>query len=94
VKARYPDGRRGVWQEIRSLAAERELTILLTTHYLEEADEFADRLAIMDDGRVVASGTPDELKRSLNGDSFRVQLAADVAGRGRPTGSFRGGRHR
>jgi ABC-2 type transport system ATP-binding protein len=44
------------------------------------ADEFADRLAIMDDGRVVASGTPDELKRSLNGESIRVQLAADVPG--------------
>jgi ABC-2 type transport system ATP-binding protein len=74
-----PEARRDVWQQIRTLASERSLTILLTTHYLEEADEFADRLAIMDDGRIVAQGTPDDLKRELAGDSIRVQLAADVA---------------
>jgi ABC-2 type transport system ATP-binding protein len=73
-----PEGRRDVWHEIRGLAQERELTIFLTTHYLEEADEFADRLAIMDGGRIVVSGSPDELKRSLHGDSIRVQLEGDV----------------
>jgi ABC-2 type transport system ATP-binding protein len=72
-----PEARRDVWRQIRTLAAERELTILLTTHYLEEADEFADRIAIMDRGTVVAQGTADELKRSLEGDSIRVQLAGN-----------------
>jgi ABC-2 type transport system ATP-binding protein len=74
-----PEARRDVWQQIRTLATERSLTILLTTHYLEEADEFADRLAIIDHGKLVAEGTPDELKRELAGDSIRVHLAADVA---------------
>jgi ABC-2 type transport system ATP-binding protein len=73
-----PEARRDVWREIRAIAAERGQTILLTTHYLEEADEFADRLAIMDRGKIVAAGTPDELKRALEGDSIRVQLARDV----------------
>ena len=75
-----PEARRDVWREIRAIAAERAQTILLTTHYLEEADEFADRLAIMDRGKIVAAGTPDELKRALEGDSIRVQLARDVDG--------------
>jgi ABC-2 type transport system ATP-binding protein len=75
-----PEARRDVWREIRAIATERAQTILLTTHYLEEADEFADRLAIMDQGRIVAAGTPDELKRALQGDSIRVQLARDVDG--------------
>jgi ABC-2 type transport system ATP-binding protein len=75
-----PEARRDVWREIRAIAAERAQTILLTTHYLEEADEFADRLAIMDRGTIVAAGTPDELKRALEGDSIRVQLARDVDG--------------
>ncbi len=72
-----PEARRDVWRQIRTLAAERALTILLTTHYLEEADEFADRIAIMDRGTVVARGTADELKRSLEGDSIRVHLGGD-----------------
>jgi ABC-2 type transport system ATP-binding protein len=74
-----PEARRDVWQHIRTLAAERALTIFLTTHYLEEADEFADRLAIIDRGRLVAQGSPDALKRELAGDSIRVHLGADVA---------------
>jgi ABC-2 type transport system ATP-binding protein len=73
-----PEARQDVWRQIGALAREGGLSILLTTHYLEEADEFADRVAIMDRGRIVAEGTPDELKRSLEGDSIRIQLAADV----------------
>ncbi len=73
-----PEARRDVWRQIGALAREGGLSILLTTHYLEEADDFADRVAIMDRGRIVAEGTPDELKRSLEGDSIRIQLAADV----------------
>jgi ABC-2 type transport system ATP-binding protein len=49
--------------------------VLLTTHYLEEADRLASRLAIVDRGRVVASGTPDELKSELRGDALVVELA-------------------
>ena len=51
------------------------MTILLTTHYLEEADRLASRLAIVDRGRVVARGTPDELKSELHGDTIQVELA-------------------
>jgi ABC-2 type transport system ATP-binding protein len=51
------------------------MTIMLTTHYLEEADELASRLAILDGGRVVAEGTPDELKAELRGDSIQLEIA-------------------
>jgi ABC-2 type transport system ATP-binding protein len=52
--------------------------VLLTTHYLEEADRLADRLAIVDRGRVVTSGTPDELKGELRGDVVHVELPGDA----------------
>ncbi len=68
-----PEARADMWQEIAHLAAEG-LTILLTTHYLEEADRLARRLAIVDRGRVVAEGTPDELKGELRGDAVHVEL--------------------
>jgi ABC-2 type transport system ATP-binding protein len=51
------------------------MTILLTTHYLDEADRLASQLAIVDRGRVVATGTPDELKSELRGDALHVELA-------------------
>ena len=51
------------------------MTILLTTHYLEEADRLASRLAIVDRGRIVARGTPDALKSELRGDTIQVELA-------------------
>jgi ABC-2 type transport system ATP-binding protein len=51
------------------------MTILLTTHYLEEADRLASQLAIVDRGRVVAAGSPDELKSELHGDTVQVELA-------------------
>jgi ABC-2 type transport system ATP-binding protein len=69
-----PDVRAAMWEEIRSLARDNGLTILLTTHYLEEADRLAGRLAILDRGRVVAAGTPDGLKSELRGDSIAVEL--------------------
>jgi len=77
-----PEVRVGMWQEISDLAASEGTTILLTTHYLEEADSLADRLAIVDRGRIVAEGTPDELKRDLEGDAIQVELgpAATDAG--------------
>jgi ABC-2 type transport system ATP-binding protein len=76
-----PEVRAGMWSEIARLAAERGKTVLLTTHYLEEADQLADRVAIVDRGKVVAEGTPDELKRELRGDAIHVELAAEYNGR-------------
>jgi ABC-2 type transport system ATP-binding protein len=69
-----PEVRAEMWEEISRLASERGLTILLTTHYLEEADRLARRLAIIDRGRVVAEGTPDRLKSELRGDAVHVEL--------------------
>ena len=69
-----PEVRAEMWTEIRRLNEEEGLTILLTTHYLEEADRLASQLAIVDRGRVVASGSPDELKRTLEGDAIQVEL--------------------
>jgi ABC-2 type transport system ATP-binding protein len=54
------------------------LTILLTTHYLEEADHLADRVAIVDNGRIVASGTAEQLKSELCGDAVVVELGGDA----------------
>ena len=63
-----------MWEELAVLAREELLTILLTTHYLEEADVLTDRLAIVSRGRIVVEGTPDELKRNLRGESVSVEL--------------------
>jgi ABC-2 type transport system ATP-binding protein len=70
-----PEARAELWREIERLAHERRMTILLTTHYLEEADRLASQLAIVDRGRVVAAGSPDELKSELHGDTVQVELA-------------------
>ena len=59
-----PESRTAMWQEITRLAADDQVTVLLTTHYLDEADRLADRLAIVDHGRVVAEGEPDNSRRS------------------------------
>jgi ABC-2 type transport system ATP-binding protein len=69
-----PEVRAAMWKEIARLNREEGLTILLTTHYLEEADQLASRLAIVDRGRVVAEGAPDELKAKLEGDAVHVEL--------------------
>jgi ABC-2 type transport system ATP-binding protein len=63
-----------MWVEVQRLAAAEGLTILLTTHYLEEADQLAHRLAIVSRGRVVVEGEPEELKRGLRGESVVVEL--------------------
>jgi ABC-2 type transport system ATP-binding protein len=70
-----PEARSVMWEELGRIAEREALTILLTTHYLEEADRLANRLAIVSRGVVVAGGTPDSLKRTLEGDSVTVELS-------------------
>jgi ABC-2 type transport system ATP-binding protein len=69
-----PEARSELWREIEGLAGDEEMTILLTTHYLEEADRLAARLAIVEHGRIVAEGTPDGLKSELRGDAIQIEL--------------------
>jgi len=68
-----PRSRRMMWETIRELVG-RGVTILLTTQYLEEADQLANRIALLDKGRVVAEGTPAELKRLVPGGSVRLEF--------------------
>ena len=68
-----PRSRRTMWQIIRDLVASG-VTIFLTTQYLEEADQLADQIALLDHGRLVAEGTPDQLKRRIPGGHISVQL--------------------
>ncbi len=77
-----PEARAEMWDELERLASREQLTVLLTTHYLEEADRLAERVAIVSRGRVVVEGPPEALKRELRGDAVTVELAdgpADVA---------------
>jgi ABC-2 type transport system ATP-binding protein len=69
-----PEARVAMWAEVSRLAEAEALTILLTTHYLEEADQLADRLSIVSQGRVVVEGTPVDLKAGLRGDAVQVEL--------------------
>ena len=69
-----PEARAQLWREIERLVAAEEMTILLTTHYLEEADRLAAELAIVDHGRIVAAGTPEQLKSELRGDTVQVEF--------------------
>lgn len=69
-----PEARSEMWQEIERLAREEEMTILLTTHYLEEADRLAASLAIVDRGQIVAEGTPEQLKGELHGDAIQLEM--------------------
>jgi ABC-2 type transport system ATP-binding protein len=69
-----PRSRHMMWQIIRDLAASG-VTIFLTTQYLDEADELADQIAVLDRGKLVAEGPPDELKRRIPGGHIRLQFA-------------------
>lgn len=76
-----PEARADLWDEVERLSGIEGMTVLLTTHYLEEADRLADLLAIVDHGKVVAEGTPESLKAELRGDSVQVELVEpDVDG--------------
>ncbi len=72
-----PQSRARMWDEVRKLR-DSGTTVFLTTHYLEEADALCDRIAIIDHGRIVANGTPDELKRQVAGDV--IVVGTDNAG--------------
>ena len=94
-----PEARAAMWAEIRRLSGEepsaregrRPLTVILTTHYMEEADRLADDLLIVNRGRAVVQGTPDELKAALHGDSVRVSLVEPDAARVRAAVAHVGG---
>jgi ABC-2 type transport system ATP-binding protein len=73
-----PQARANMWEHVRALRDDRGATIFLTTHYLEEADALCDRVLIIDGGKIVAEGTPDELKRHSGGDTITLTLR-DVA---------------
>jgi len=66
-----------MWDYIRKLRDEQKITVFLTTHYMEEADALCDRIAIIDRGRIIAQGTPHELKESLGGDIVEIVLEGD-----------------
>ena len=68
-----PQGRAGFWQYVRHLRKSRGLTIFLTTHNLEEADQLSDRISIIDHGSILKTGSPEGLKRELGGDIVHVR---------------------
>ncbi|MFZ1898117.1 ATP-binding cassette domain-containing protein, partial [Methanoregula sp.] len=66
-----PQTREHIWEYIKKLATEKNITIIITTHYMDEADRLCDRLAIIDRGKVAVLGPPDLLKKELGGDIIR-----------------------
>ena len=68
-----PRGRETLWKYIQRLVKEQQMTILLTTHYMEEADMLADRICIIDQGKAVAIDTPDNLKKRVGGDLVTIE---------------------
>jgi ABC-2 type transport system ATP-binding protein len=69
-----PQARANLWRHIRGLREERGTTVFLTTHYLDEADALCDRILVIDSGRIVAGGTPDQLKSEVGGDVVTVTV--------------------
>ncbi|RZS40824.1 ABC-2 type transport system ATP-binding protein [Herbihabitans rhizosphaerae] len=83
-----PQSRANLWEHIRALRAEHGVTVFLTTHYLDEADSLCDRILVIDNGEIVAEGSPDSLKERVSGDAASIVVpagsvgaAAEIAGR-------------
>jgi len=70
-----PQARANLWTHISALRSERGMTVFLTTHYLDEADALCDRILVIDQGRIVADGTPERLKAQVSGDLVELELA-------------------
>ena len=66
--------RRKLWNDLKYLQKQKKITVLLTTHYLEEADYLCDRIAIIDKGKVVAEGTPSDLKSKISSDIVTLEI--------------------
>lgn len=75
-----PEVRTELWREVERLASDEQMTILLTTHYMDEADKLASQVAIVDHGKVVVQGTPNELKSELQGETIQIELAEEGQG--------------
>jgi ABC-2 type transport system ATP-binding protein len=73
-----PQSRSALWDHIRRLRDRHDTTVFLTTHYLDEADALCDRVLIIDGGRIVDEGSPEELKARLGGDVVTTEIAGDV----------------
>lgn len=69
-----PQTREHIWEYIRKLATEKKITIIITTHYMDEADRLCNRLAIIDRGKIAVLGSPDQLKKDLGGDIIRIRI--------------------
>jgi ABC-2 type transport system ATP-binding protein len=80
-----PQSRANLWQHVKKLRDDLDTTVFITTHYMDEADILCDRILVIDDGQIVARGTPEELKRQVSGDTVTLnfdqsELARTVAG--------------
>ncbi|WP_292463436.1 ATP-binding cassette domain-containing protein [Methanolobus sp.] len=76
-----PQTRNHIWEYIRELNRDKNITMVLTTHYMEEADKLCNRIAIIDHGRIITIGTPHELKSSLGGDIITLGLTSEANAR-------------
>ncbi len=74
-----PQSRSNLWDHIRALRSDLRTTVFLTTHYLEEADALCDRVLVIDNGKIIASGAPEELKRRISGDVVTLSTSGDLA---------------
>ncbi|MDD1674656.1 MAG: ATP-binding cassette domain-containing protein [Methanomicrobiales archaeon] len=69
-----PQTREHIWEYVKRLAAEEKITIIVTTHYMDEADRLCDRIAIIDRGKIAVLGSPEQLKKDLGGDIIRMRI--------------------
>jgi ABC-2 type transport system ATP-binding protein len=73
-----PQARSNLWDHVRRLRDRLQMTIFLTTHYLDEADALCDRILVIDHGKIVAEGSPDELKRRISGDVVLIEVTGEA----------------